>query len=146
MVNLLDVNVLVALVSPGHVHGVVATTWLRERGAREGWATCPMTELGVIRVCAQAPDRMPPERTVSALRWLREEHGDRYVWWPDVWPPGRMAEVCLAETARQVPDRYLLGLARRYRARLVTFDRAIAGVGGVAALCLSPARSGSVAP
>ena len=52
MVGLLDVNVLVALLVPTHEHHALAREWVISHGARDGWATCPLTELGVIRVCA----------------------------------------------------------------------------------------------
>ena len=53
MVALLDVNVLVALLVPTHEHHQAARRWGMTSGAIDGWATCPLTELGVIRVCAQ---------------------------------------------------------------------------------------------
>ena len=53
MVGLLDVNVLVALVIPVHEHHAPARQWVLTAGTHDGWATCPVTELGLIRVCAQ---------------------------------------------------------------------------------------------
>jgi predicted nucleic acid-binding protein len=47
--DLLDVNVLVAVLVPTHEHHALAREWVVSRGAAEGWATCPLTELGVIR-------------------------------------------------------------------------------------------------
>jgi predicted nucleic acid-binding protein len=41
-----------------------------------------------------------------------------------------MAEVRAAASAKQITDRYLLGLARRYGGRVVTFDRSLAATGG----------------
>jgi len=49
-----------------------------------------------------------------------------------------MLEVRAAETGKQITDRYLLGLARRYGGRLVTFDRALAITGGKDATSLLP--------
>jgi predicted nucleic acid-binding protein len=46
---LLDVNVLVALFDPDHVHHEVAHDWFADNGPR-GWATCPLTESGFVRV------------------------------------------------------------------------------------------------
>ena len=49
LASLLDVNVLVALFDPDHVHHEAAHVWFAAtRGA--GWATCPLTENGVVRV------------------------------------------------------------------------------------------------
>jgi predicted nucleic acid-binding protein len=51
VVGLLDVNVLVALLVPEHQHHNSAIVWFSK--GNQGWATCAVTELGVIRVCAQ---------------------------------------------------------------------------------------------
>jgi uncharacterized protein len=46
---LLDVNVLIALIDPTHVGHDAAHHWFRATGAGS-WATCPITENGVIRI------------------------------------------------------------------------------------------------
>lgn len=49
---LLDVNVLIALLDTDHIHHRVAMNWLnRESG--HGWASCPLTQNGCIRIMAQ---------------------------------------------------------------------------------------------
>jgi predicted nucleic acid-binding protein len=63
-----------------------------------------------------------------------------YVWWPDAVSPVVLPEVRSAGSARQVTDRYLLGLARRNGDRVATFDRAFAAFDGSDVVCLSPAR------
>jgi toxin-antitoxin system PIN domain toxin len=128
--GLLDVNVLVALLVPTHEHHVVARHWVVSSGATEGWATCPMTELGVIRVCAQLPlGSRPPGATADALLQFRVS-SRWYLFWPDAVSPAVMLEVRQAAAARQVMDRYLLGLARRYGGQVVTCDQALAISGG----------------
>jgi toxin-antitoxin system PIN domain toxin len=130
VIALLDVNVLVALLVPTHEHHVAARRWVTTRGAADGWATCPLTELGVIRVCAQlSAGARPPRLTSNVLLQLRVS-SPGYRFWPDVKSPATMAEVRQADTARQVTDRYLLGLARRYGGVLLTCDRALAAAGG----------------
>ena len=114
MAGLLDVNVLVALLVPTHEHHARARQWVTSTGAVEGRATCPLTELGVIRVCAQLPiGRRLPRATVDALLQLRVS-SPGHLFWPDAISPAIMIELRQAETARHVTDRYLLGLARRY--------------------------------
>lgn len=49
---LLDVNVLIALLDAGHVHHARAAAWL-EREIGQGWASCPITQNGCIRIMAQ---------------------------------------------------------------------------------------------
>jgi toxin-antitoxin system PIN domain toxin len=138
MVGLLDVNVLVALLVSTHVHHDDAREWVLSQGIRTGWATCPVTELGAIRVCASLPvASRPPEVTATALLQLRIANRG-HIWWPDVVSPAVIPEVRAAQTSKQVTDRYLLGLARRYNGRLVTFDTGAASAGGPDALCLRP--------
>jgi predicted nucleic acid-binding protein len=48
-VSLLDVNLLVALFDPNHIHHDVAHDWFADHRA-DGWATCPVTENGFVRV------------------------------------------------------------------------------------------------
>jgi len=52
MRTLLDVNFLVALLDSEHEHHTRARAWLGENGA-EGWASCPITENGCIRILSQ---------------------------------------------------------------------------------------------
>jgi uncharacterized protein len=128
--GLLDVNVLVAVLVPTHEHHALARQWVVSTGAAEGWATCPLTELGVIRVCAQLPaGSRAPRATADALLQLRVTSSG-HLFWPDAISPAIMLELRQAETARQVTDRYLLGLARRYRGRVVTCDHGLAVAGG----------------
>lgn len=138
MIGLIDVNVLVAIVLPVHEHHARAQRWLDKEGDRDGWATCALTELGAIRICAQLPVQKEPRATAEAILLLHEA-SKAHVFWPDTVSPATMADVRSASTAKQVSDRYLLGLARRHGGRLVTFDRALADAGGADALCLLPA-------
>ena len=52
-VALLDVNVLVALFDPKHDHHEDAHRWFG-RNRRYGWATCPITINGCVRVLSHA--------------------------------------------------------------------------------------------
>src|SRR5262245_17896980 len=106
------------------------------RDGLSGWATCAVTELGVIRVCAQLPGKeWPTEATADRLLLLTATSRD-YVFWPDAISPAIMPEVRAAGRAKQITDRYLLGLTRRYRGRLITFDRSLATEGGTDVVCL----------
>ena len=49
MTYLLDVNVLIALIDPGHVAHDDAHGWFSREG-HTSWATCPITENGVLRI------------------------------------------------------------------------------------------------
>lgn len=115
----------------------VAQDWFAENAAN-GWSTCAVTELGVIRVCAQLPGGgWPPETTADRLL-LPTAASREYVWWPDAVSPAVLPEVRSADTAKQVTDRYLLAVARVNGGRVATFDRAFAAFGGSDIVCLSP--------
>jgi toxin-antitoxin system PIN domain toxin len=136
---LLDVNVLVAVLVPEHGHHDAALAWFAAH-ASNGWATCAVTELGVVRVCAQLPGGpWLPERTtdhllILASAWRAHE------FWTDASSPAMMAEVRECQTAKQVTDRYLLGLARRNGGAVVTFDGGLKTYGGDDVVHLPPAR------
>lgn len=48
-VGLLDINVLIALAWPAHVHHAPAHDWFL-RHHHHGWATCPLTQLRFVRI------------------------------------------------------------------------------------------------
>lgn len=140
MVSLLDVNVLVALLVPEHEHHVLAQDWFAKEAAAHGWATSAVTELGAIRVCAQLPGgAWPPETTADRLLIFTAASRE-YAWWPDAVSPMMLPEVRAATTAKQVTDRYLLGLVRKNEGRLATFDRPLAAFGGSDVICLLPEK------
>ena len=49
MTFLLDVNVMIALIDPLHIHHLQAEAWFLRAG-KDGWATCPLTENGTLRI------------------------------------------------------------------------------------------------
>jgi toxin-antitoxin system PIN domain toxin len=125
-VALLDVNVMVALFDPDHVHHDVAHDWFA--GQREhGWATCPLTENGFLRVLSNPAYHEASLRAgwvADRLRTFRES--GRHVFWPDAVSLADERLFDLASvTHRQISDVYLLGLAKRMRGVLATFDRGV---------------------
>ena len=127
MISLLDVNVLVALFDPAHLHHEAAHAWFgRNRGSR--WATCPLTENALVRVLSNAS--YPGRRTTveDAAARLRIFCADRlHVFWPDlvsIREPGRFRWNHV-QGHRQLTDVYLLVLSVSNEGRLVTFDSTI---------------------
>lgn len=124
MTALLDVNVLVALAWPNHVHHEAAHAWF-DRTQGDGWATCPMTETGFVRVSsnqAVIPMAVTPREAVALLREIVALAGHQF--WPDDLRFGHSSHVATEKLGgfRQVTDAHLLGLALRHGGRLVTFD------------------------
>lgn len=127
MTHLLDVNVLVALFDPGHVHHDSAHDWFA-RECPSGWSTCPTTENGLVRVLANPA--YPGRRTTvadAAHRLRRFTQSGHHGFWPDdisVLDPNRLDATRLAGH-REVSDAYLLALAVHHGGALVTFDRGV---------------------
>lgn len=123
---LLDVNVLVALLDAGHLHHAAATSWLAAH-AKLGWASCPLTQNGCLRILSLGSYPNAQPAAVVAQRLGRAVAGGSHVFWPDsvsLLEPGvlRWDRVL---TSRQITDTYLLALAAAHGGRLVTFDRGI---------------------
>ncbi len=121
---LLDINVVIALLDQGHVLHRAATRWL-EREIQHGWATCPITENGVVRIMAQPayPNAQPTAQVAERLAEACRDPSHRF--WPE---PISLLEEGLIRWERllgprQITDAYLLALAVHHRGRLVTFDR-----------------------
>lgn len=126
-VALLDVNVLVALFDPDHVHHDVAHDWFADQ-RRRGWATCPVTENGVIRVLSNGAYGLEGYRPADLLGMLRtfRASGDHVFWSDSVsLTDERVFAPAFLAAHRQVTDVYLLGLAATMNGCLATFDRQI---------------------
>jgi toxin-antitoxin system PIN domain toxin len=137
-VRLLDVNVLISLLDSAHIHHDIAVQWFRAVAA-EGWASCPITENGFIRVVSHPsyPNlRLMPVTAAESLARFKAGFSDVHRFWAD--------DISLNETelfdlgvligSRQTTDTYLAGLAFRNGGRLATLDygipwRAVRGAG-----------------
>jgi toxin-antitoxin system PIN domain toxin len=125
MTFLLDVNVVIALIDPGHVQHDTAHEWFSAKG-KQSWATCPSTQNGVLRIVGQA--RYPnspgtPAAVCDVMRTLVALPG--HTFWPDDISLLDDSKVDAARllTSAQVTDTYLLALAMTHKGRLATFDR-----------------------
>ncbi len=126
-ISLLDVNVLIALFDPAHVHHDRAHEWFG-RNRKYGWATCPLTINGCIRVLSSPAyptvETSPPE-VIAHLRILCQDAHHEF--WPD---SVSLLEETLFRCStlsgpRSLTDIYLLGLAVSRHGRLATFDEGI---------------------
>lgn len=139
---LLDVNVLLALSDPMHVHHDAAHGWFTATG-RSAWATCPVTENGFVRIASHPGYPNRPGDVPAVMRILHQlcaVQGHRF--WPDAISLRDMLRPGALINHRQVTDVFLLGLAVHAGGRLATFDRRIATTsirGGDRALELIPA-------
>jgi toxin-antitoxin system PIN domain toxin len=123
--HLLDVNVLLALADPAHLHHDAAHRWF-ERNAAVGWATCPITENGFVRVASHPEYPNRPGDAQVVLELLRGACArDDHRFWPDSISLREAVVRDRALTHGQLTDVYLLALAVAHGGRLATFDRRI---------------------
>lgn len=123
---LFDVNVLIALLDTDHLHHGVAMDWLADN-IDAGWASCPLTENGCIRILSQPGYTNPLPAAVVAARLAEAAATPWHAFWPDgisLLDQGVINWQAVLGS-RQVTDVYLLALAVRNGGRLVTLDRAV---------------------
>jgi hypothetical protein len=123
---LLDVSVLIALFDPDHVHHARAWRWF-ERQAAHGWASCPITQNGCVRVMSQPgyPNPLPIAAIVQRLG--RATSSPEHEFWPDDLSllDARRFDHSRVVGHRQLTDLYLLALAATHGGCLATFDEAV---------------------
>jgi toxin-antitoxin system PIN domain toxin len=125
MTFLLDVNLLLALSDPMHIHHEPAHRWFAQSG-QEAWATCPITENAYVRIASNPnyPNR-PGEVAVVLDLLNRFCAGQGHEFWPadirlgDYLLPGAVV------THKQLTDVYLLSLAVHHGGKLATLDQRI---------------------
>ena len=123
---LLDINVLVALLDRDHVVHEAGRRWF-EREVGHGWASCAVTQNGVIRILSQ-PSYPSPVSTGRATRLLATATAAHHEYWHSdvsILDEG-IFDHSRIHGPRQLTDVYLLGLAAHHGGRLVTFDRTVA--------------------
>lgn len=124
---LLDVNVLISLLDTDHSLHTRATKWFTTH-ARTGWASCPITQNGCVRIMSHPgyPNALPVHAVMDRLA---EASASAYhEFWAD--------DISLLDTKvsistrihgpRQITDLYLLGLAVRHHGQFITFDTSVA--------------------
>ena len=142
-IALLDVNVLIALVDPQHVHHEPSHRWFQAHGGHGwGWATCPLTQNALLRILGNPRYPNSPGGPVVVMPLLQEllSHPS-HVFWPDglSWDAAGVFEAEALLHHGQITDAYLLALAVHHRGVLVSFDRRLSSrsvCGGAQALRL----------
>ena len=118
---------LIALIDPAHLQHDRAHAWFEKTG-KMAWATCPLTQNGVLRIVGHPRYPSSPGTPAAVAQLLTEfvalpGHG----FWPDdltLLDAERVRSARLLESA-QVTDSYLLALAVAHHGQLATFDQKI---------------------
>lgn len=125
---LLDVNLLIALAWPQHVHHSIAQAWFA-KASRQSWATSPLTQLAFVRISSNPriiPEAVNPRDAVKLLKAVSRL--PRHVFWNDDLSvlDLKLFESFALAGHRQVTDAYLLELAKKHQGRLATLDKGVA--------------------
>jgi toxin-antitoxin system PIN domain toxin len=123
---LLDVNVLIALLDADHSLHARATQWFAGQ-APGGWASCPITQNGCIRIMSHPgyPKALPVR---AVMEHLAEAGASAFhEFWPDDVSllDAKVADSTRIHGPRQLTDLYLLALAVRHEGQFITFDTSV---------------------
>ena len=126
MRSLFDVNALLALFDHDHVHHPAIRQWW-SANKRNGWATCAISQNGLVRIMSQ-PGYSRPRPIGEILNGLIAGAAEEsHAFWPE---DISIADKKIFDHSRlishsQITDVYLLALAVKNGGRLVSFDKGI---------------------
>lgn len=143
MTFLLDVSVLIALIDQNHIAHAITHNWFAREG-RTSWASCAITENGVLRIVGHSryPSATTSPAAVAPILATVLAQGRHQFWAEDLsLMTSPIIDREMVKTSGQVTDTYLLALAVSRGGALATLDRRLsprAVRGGAAALHLIP--------
>ena len=117
MSYLLDVNFLIACGWESHAEYIRASRWLSRA---KSFATCPISEMGFLRVSLSPAYGASFEDAMAALGAIARMRAHRFLR-----DATRAQSLPPVSTSKDVTDAHLVHLARRYRLKLATFDGAL---------------------
>jgi toxin-antitoxin system PIN domain toxin len=115
--HLLDVNFIVACGWESHAEHETANEWLSRAVS---FATCPITEMGFLRVSLSPAYSASFHDAMLVLDAILKTRGHRFLR-----DETRAPSLPPVTTSKDVTDAHLVQLARRYRLKLATFDAAL---------------------
>jgi len=127
MPYLLDINVLIALAWPNHIHHKLALQWFK-KAREDGWATCPVTQSSFVRISSNQriiPEARSPQAAMEALEKIILIKGHQFL--SDDVSILAAPEICRPKIFghNQVTDAHLLALAIRHDHCLATLDQGV---------------------
>ena len=117
MSHLLDVSFLIACAWETHAEYTRANRWLADA---KSFATCPISEMGFLRVSLSPAFAASFDDAVAALNPIVRMHTHRFLR-----DATRAQSLPRVSTSKDVTDAHLIHQARRYRLKLATFDVAL---------------------
>lgn len=127
--HLLDVNVLVALFDPGHIHHRAVARWFSSPNLQ--WGLCAFSEAGFLRVSTNPTGgKRTLEQAINVLKSFSNDPGYRF--WP-ITAGWKTLAAPFRERVyghQQITDAYLLGLAVKESGVLVTLDKGFKQLAG----------------
>jgi toxin-antitoxin system PIN domain toxin len=127
MRHLLDVNVLIALMDANHAFHVSSHNWWRKESPQ--WASCPLTQNGVIRIMASAGYRLSNPVTVAEMAAQLDAFigATDHEFWPDTISSldTQTFDHSRILSSKYLTDLYLLALAVENDGKFVTFDQGV---------------------
>jgi len=118
-----DVNVLLALTNDNHEFHQVATVWFKSLGESD-FLLCPLTETGLLRLSCVLFNKNLRD-AIFLLRTLMQVPGFGYTTVRDSWLNMSAPYIWRLQGHKQITDAYLLGIAIKEKAILVTLDQHI---------------------
>jgi toxin-antitoxin system PIN domain toxin len=118
---------LLALFNPDHIHHEIAHDWFSDHRS-DGWATCPLTENGFIRILSHRAAGVVVQPSPALVdRLAKFCASGHHVFWPDSVSlrDKRLFNPSFVAASSQLTDIYLLGLAKKMGGALATLDRTI---------------------
>lgn len=119
MSHLLDVNFLLACAWQSHANHARARTWLE---AQPSFATCPISQLGFLRVSLSPGYRASFADALAALEDITNRKGAKFI--ADDLPGVKVHPVT---SYSDMTDAYLVALAKAHGLKLATLDRSLCG-------------------
>jgi toxin-antitoxin system PIN domain toxin len=130
--HLLDVNFLIACGWESHAEYLRASRWLSQA---KSFATCPITEMGFLRVSLSPAFGASFDDAMAALAAITGMRTHRF--WRDATHAQSLPQV---SASKDVTDAHFVHLARRYRLKLATFDAALCEKRWARGVAEDPAR------
>jgi toxin-antitoxin system PIN domain toxin len=127
--RLLDINVLLALAWPQHIHHARVGRWisLQKSKGEISFATCPLTELGFVRISMNLKGYAADfQSAVGLLEYLVKRKDLNHCFWEDDLSVSSIASRFKANLGpNQLTDGYLASLAASRQGILTTLDAGI---------------------